>query len=183
MPDYSFGFNRSMYIKKLLLSAVFLLSSCVGPLTKNSASIIHVIDGDTVIVRVEGKKEKVRLIGIDAPEVRHNDKAGRDSRRSGIDLNKIFESGKAASNELRSILSKGDIVGITYDLEKRDRYGRLLAYLYFSNGTMINEEIVRRGFATPLTIAPNTRFAHKFRKAAEDARKNSRGLWRHKTKP
>ena len=65
---------------------------------------------------------------------------------------------------------------LTLDVEERDRYGRLLAYVY-AGSTVVNAELLREGYAVPLTVPPNVRFATRFRRLARDARRAGRGLW------
>ena len=74
-------------------------------------------------------------------------------------------------------LVEGKIVRLEYDVQTYDRFGRLLAYIYIDD-TMVNEELVRLGFAQPLTIPPDVKYAQRFRALAEEARRQRRGLWK-----
>ncbi len=65
-----------------------------------------------------------------------------------------------------------------FDVEKRDQYGRILAYVYLQDGRMLNEEIVKSGYANVMTIPPNVKHEDRFRKVYREARENRRGLWR-----
>jgi micrococcal nuclease len=67
---------------------------------------------------------------------------------------------------------------LNFDVEKRDKYGRLLAYVYLSNGKMLNEEIVKAGYANLMTIPPNVRYQERFLKDYREARENRKGLWK-----
>src|SRR5262245_11374581 len=111
------------------------------------ASVLHVDDGDTIDVRIDGRVERVRYIGIDAPEVAHEGTGAAPG-------------GEAAARVNRSLL-RGRHVRLELDQELRDRYGRLLAYVW-ADGTMVNLEMVRLGYARPLTIPPNIRYAQRF---------------------
>jgi len=71
-----------------------------------------------------------------------------------------------------------DRVGIELDVQARDKYGRLLAYVYLPNGKMLNEEIVKAGYANLMTIPPNVKHQETFLRAYREARENKRGLWR-----
>lgn len=138
-----------------------------------------VVDGDTVRVKIDGVGvESVRLIGIDTPESRDNKKARKDAERSGSDLNVILEQGKKATEHLRAILPKDTAVKLESDVQSHDRYGRRLAYIYLTDGTMLNEKMVRDGYANLMTYPPNVKHVEKFRAAHRDARENERGLFR-----
>jgi micrococcal nuclease len=140
--------------------------------------VLRVIDGDTIKMNIQGKPESVRLIGIDTPESKANAKAMRDSNRSGQDMAAIVSQGKEAAAYTRSRVKKGDTVRIETDVQQRDKYRRILAYVWLSDGTMLNEAIVRAGYAQPATFPPNVRYQDLFLEAARDARRNGRGLWR-----
>jgi len=124
-----------------LLFVLFFLSSV--PATEASTSektipaqVVSIIDGDTIIVRLQGHKEKVRLIWIDSPECRPNPKAKKDSIRTGDDLRTITEMGQRATGYVKSIIRPGDNVQIELDLGERDRYGRLLGYVWLATGIL-----------------------------------------------
>jgi micrococcal nuclease len=128
------------------------------------AHVVRVVDGDTILVRVAGAKERVRLIGIDTPET--------------VKPNTPVQCfGRAASAAAHRMLDGRD-VRLVGDVEARDRYGRLLAYVYREPDRLfINAELARRGFARQLTIPPNVRFAERFRALVAQARRAQRGLW------
>jgi micrococcal nuclease len=147
-----------------LLSLVVVLSACGGsPLPSSpegtAARVDHVVDGDTVWLTDVGK---VRLVGIDTPEVH-----GRDE---------CF--GREASAYAKRVLAPGRLVRYRLGVEERDRYGRALAYLYLEDGRLFNELLAERGYAQPLTIPPNDELAERFVAGARRAREARRGLWR-----
>jgi len=123
------------------------------------ATVTRNTDGDTLWLDAIGK---VRLIGIDTPEV-----FGRTQ---------CF--GRAASAFTKRVLPPGTPVRYRLGIDPRDRYGRALAYIYLQDGRMFNEILVERGYATPLTIPPNVDYADRFVAAARRARQAGRGLWR-----
>ena len=134
------------------------------------ARVLEVTDGDTVVVRLEGGRlERVRYIGIDTPE--------SDPRRP---LECFGLAAKAANERLVG----GQRVTLLVGAEPRDRYGRLLAYV-FSRGRqrgrgampMVNADLVRRGLARTLTIAPNDAMAPALRRLEAAAGRSGRGLW------
>lgn len=158
------------------MASTLLFSSC-----RHDPEIItiqKVIDGDTLKVRFKGKTEKIRLIGIDTPEMQVNDKAQRDARRSKTDISTLLKQGKASRRFVRTMIKRGDRIIVVFDVQKRDRYGRLLGYVYLSDGRMLNEEIIRAGYASLLSIPPNIKYQKRFQRVYMEARKNKRGLWK-----
>jgi micrococcal nuclease len=128
--------------------------------------VTRVVDGDTVIARIDGRTHTVRLIGIDTPET--------------VDERKPVQCfGPEASAQTKAALPAGTPVRLELDAEARDRYGRLLAYVYrASDGWFVNLELARGGFAVPLPIAPNTAHAAAIDAASAAARAEPAGLWR-----
>jgi len=163
----------------------FLLFLALPLAAADQAVVKHIADGDTIVVqsgaatfrRAQCIALTVRLIGIDTPECKPNSKAFRDSERSGADVTTIVSQGKQASAFLKSILRKGNRVSLDYDVEKHDKYGRTLAYVYLSDGRLLNEVIIGSGYASPMTIPPNVKHQERFLKAYKDARENVLGLW------
>jgi micrococcal nuclease len=124
----------------------------------------RVVDGDTVIVRLAGRDERVRYIGMDTPE----------SVKPGTPVQCYAE---AAARENRRLVD-GRRVRLVPDAESHDRYGRLLAYVYREpDGLFVNAELVRRGYARVLTIPPNVAHERQFVRLARRARTAGRGLW------
>jgi micrococcal nuclease len=137
----------------------------------STAEVERVVDGDTVIVHIGGERERVRLIGIDTPEIAHEGSSDRPGNPA-----ECF--GDEAMRYTESLLPVGSEVRLERDVVPRDDYGRLLAYVYrLSDDLFVNMAIVRDGFAQPLTIPPNDTFASQFVEAARDAERESVGLW------
>ncbi len=137
-------------------------------------AVADVYDGDTIKL---ANGERVRFIGIDTPESGENKKILRDAQRSGRDVREIIKMGHVAAGYTKSLLEKRR-VRLEFDIERRDKYGRLLAYVYrVDDGLFINEVIIKNGYAYPMTIPPNIRYAGEFRKAFRQARKAGLGLW------
>lgn len=129
------------------------------PRDARQARVERVVDGDTVVLSGAGKS---RLIGIDTPEV-----YGREECW-----------GPEASDYTKEQLG-GQSVRYTVGREPRDRYGRLLVYLWLGDGRSFNALLAARGYATPLTIQPNSVYAKTFRRLAGAARRAELGLWGH----
>ncbi len=160
----------------LTLSILAFLSSPLH--AQQTTTVVRVVDGDTLKVRYWGKEESIRLIGIDTPESRANKKAKRDAKRSGQDIKTITSMGKRATEYVENLVKTGDLITIEFDAQQRDRYGRLLGYVYLSNGKMLNKEIVKAGYASVMTIPPNIKYQDRFLKAYKEATDNKRGLWK-----
>lgn len=134
--------------------------------TAPDAVVVAVIDGDTVDVNIAGRRERVRLIGIDTPETKKPNTA-------------IECWGPEATTRTSELLAPGTPVHLLRDAELRDDYGRLLAYVFrLPDDLFVNLTLAAEGFATPLKIAPNTLFAKDFAAASAAARSAGLGLWR-----
>jgi micrococcal nuclease len=126
----------------------------------NFVTVVSVSDGDTVSVILDKRREKVRLIGIDAPEL--------GQKPWGAEAKKYLET---------LLGSSGWKVELQFDVEKRDKYGRILAYLKTTDGKLINLLMVRNGYAMLFTIPPNVRYAAELRAAQREAREKRLGIW------
>ncbi|MFZ2386055.1 MAG: thermonuclease family protein [Candidatus Omnitrophota bacterium] len=141
----------------------------------DSILVKRAVDGDTVLLE---NGDRVRLIGIDTPECHESQKLYRDSRRTKQDVSTIKEMGKKAAAFTKKLV-EGKKVRLEFDVERKDKYGRLLAYLYLPDGTFVNAEIVANGFASLMTIPPNVKYSEQLRACYKDARENRRGLWKN----
>ena len=137
-------------------------SKDVEPLATTRAEVLRVIDGDTIEVALDGSSEDVRYIGIDTPESVAPDQPVE-----------CYGKRASAANER---LVDGATARLVIGAEPRDRYDRLLAYVYVGD-TLVNAELVRRGFARALTIEPNTDRAALFGRLERRAAGSGRGLW------
>lgn len=137
------------------------------------ARVVKVYDGDTIRI---SSGEKVRLIGIDTPEIHTSSKLYRDAERTGRKAEDIRRMG-ALSYEYAQRLLENRSVSLQFDAQRQDKYGRLLAYVYLDDGTFVNREIIRNGYAYPMSIPPNTRHAAEFKSLFEEARGKRVGLW------
>jgi len=152
-----------------------LKPSCPEPAPRTTPlSVQRIVDGDTLAL---SDGSKVRLIGIDTPEYHYSRKLLKDSRRSGKDISTIRKMGERA-REFTKGLCMGKNVSLEYDVEKHDRYGRVLAYLYLDDGRLVNAEIMKAGYAQTMTIPPNVKYADLFLKLEREARREGRGLWK-----
>ena len=149
-----------------LAVAAVVLRPWEGKLEEGPASAVtrvsRVVDGDTIEVRIGGRSEDVRLIGVDTPETVKPDTP-------------VQCFGERASHFTKRRLT-GKQVRLVFGVERRDVYGRLLAYVYL-HGRFFNPILVHRGLARSLTIPPNDRFAPRFRRLELVAARAGRGLW------
>jgi micrococcal nuclease len=148
--------------------AAFALHRFGGPASpggRASGTVTRVVDGDTVHVRIDGDDQAVRYIGVDTPET--------------VKPNTPVQCFGKAASAYNHRLIEGQPVRLRFDAERRDRYGRLLAYVYRArDGLFVNAALVRGGYATTLTIPPNTAHAAQFAGLERHARERRRGLWR-----
>ncbi|WP_456401063.1 thermonuclease family protein [Persephonella sp.] len=193
--------NTVMMVKSVFIFILIFISVSYGENNwkpkKNfvKAKVVRVVDGDTVVVSIpsvklnnrytlKNVKFTVRLIGIDTPESKANRRAKIQSEKSNEDIKEIIKLGKEAKKFTENLLRKKGYkrkyktVYLEFDVEPQDRYGRLLAYIWLPDGTMLNEKIICSGYAYPLTIPPNVKYKDRFLKCFREARENERGLWK-----
>jgi micrococcal nuclease len=163
---------RALVVLLALASLLAVVSPSLGPFPSPAppeelgGTVVRTVDGDTIYVRLAGGVEKVRYIGIDTPEVHHPTRGE--------------EPGGRAATEVNRRLLGHEPVRLETDVQLRDRYGRLLAYVWVrrpEGEVMVNAELVRLGYAAVMTVPPNVRHAELFRKLAAEAREQHRGLW------
>lgn len=126
------------------------------------AYVTRVVDGDTVEVQLDGEEEDVRYIGVDTPET--------------VKPEEPVECFGPQASDFNHRLVERQRVRLVFDEERRDVYGRLLAYVYLED-RFVNAELVRRGLARTLTIPPNDRFAGRLKRLEIAAARSGRGLW------
>jgi micrococcal nuclease len=138
-------------------------------------TVERVVDGDTFVLN---GGERLRLIGVDTPEVHESEKLRRDAERSGHDVGTIIALGKQASAFTKSLAPPGTQVRLEFDQQPRDRYGRLLAFVWLPDGRMLNETIVCEGYGNAYTRYPfKQEYMDRFRACEHSAREQGRGLW------
>lgn len=131
--------------------------------TRFDAQVVSVSDGDTIRVEFpNGKEETIRLLGVDTPETHHPTKP-------------VGCYGPEAENFTRQSLD-GKKIELEYDVDKIDKYGRTLAFVYL-NGDRFNDMLVKDGFARVLTIAPNAKYSRELTQLQIKAQQNNLGLW------
>lgn len=153
--------RRALLIAGGALFAFSVAADCPLPHVDEQAVVAYVYDGDTVRLH-DGRR--IRLLGVNAPEVAHEERPGQ-------------AYGEEATRELRRLLPEGTAVRLSYDSERRDKYGRELAHLARSDGTNVQAALLARGAALVLVIPPNVALADCYARIEAAARHAARGLW------
>jgi len=122
-----------------------------------TARVVQVLDGDTISISIEGQTYRLRYIGIDTPE-------------DGAPFS-------TEATELNRKLVEGQQVTLEKDVSETDRYGRLLRYVYLADGTLVNAELVRLGFARAVAYPPDTRYQQLFLEKQQEAQQGQLGIW------
>jgi len=130
------------------------------PRPRPQATVVELVDGDTLVLDIDGSEARVRLIGIDAPEA---------------DLDQCFAA--AATAFVTAVASPGAILEVERDVTDRDAFGRLLRYGYLPDGSMLNVQLVRGGFARVTHQPPDDKYIERLREAEDDAQRDGVGLW------
>lgn len=134
-------------------------------------TVVRVVDGDTYVVNLDGNETKVRLIGVDTPESvasqEYLDRTGKENT----------EFGKDVSSYMKDMLSEGSTLYLEFDVDKYDKYDRVLAYAYFEDGEMVQEHLLKKGFARVMTIEPNVAHSERFVELEQEAMNNGVGMW------
>ena len=148
-----------------VLAAVLLLlvTATIASAGTFEGTVVRIVDGDTIHVRIDNRIEKVRYIGVNTPEVHHPPKGEEPGGREAAEVNRSLVDARH--------------VRLETDVQTRDRYGRLLAYVWVGD-VMVNAELVRQGYAQVMTVPPNVRHQELFLKLQREAREAGRGLWR-----
>lgn len=175
-----------MYKRLLLLLVLFLVFSFVScSRESNVFKITHVVDGNSMVL---DNGERIRLIGVDTPEeyivskLEEHDFFARAKEKDAKRFDKIKEDIKSMAikaNEFSKGLCEDKIIRVEYDRTKRDRYGRLFAYIYLPNGKLLNEEIILQGYGFYGDKYPfKQELMDRFKEAQSKAKSEQRGLWR-----
>jgi len=160
--------RSSQLLLLFLFTYALLISGCSNDSrdpSPNSATVKHVVDGDTIDIAIGGNTERVRLIGVNTPETKHPTK--------GVEC-----FGPEASAYTEKLLPVGTKLRVERDIEARDKYGRLLLYVYIANSNVfVNLDLVLKGYARPMVFEPNTSHKADFAQAATQAELRNVGLW------
>lgn len=167
-------------MRRIIVAAFLFVCLCLDSSYSQTpfyCTVTKIVDGDTVYCTNEDDIQKVRLIGIDAPESIINTKAYKDSKRTGQTIEAIKKMGEKSKEFVISRVPIGTRVKLEFDIQAKDRYKRTLAYIYLPDGTMLNNLIVEEGYAQVATYPPNARYQEIFLKSQREAREYRKGLW------
>jgi len=152
--------RRNKLDKGSILLVLIILLFFTPALAEDLLRVKRVIDGDTLLLT---NGERVRLIGVDTPETKHPQKTVQHFGKEAYLFTKTMVEGKE--------------VRLEFDWQRRDKYGRLLAYVYLTDGTFLNAEIIIQGYGFAYTRFP-FKYLEEFRKYEKEARENGKGLWK-----
>jgi micrococcal nuclease len=161
--------TAAMYIMVALLSGIGLEAVTD---VKEPARIMRIINGDTLTILYHGKWEEIKLIGLDMAETTLNDRVYEKALKNSTTPAAIINRGLADREFVKKYLQYGSQIWIEFDTQKRDRFSRLLGYVYLTDGRMLNEVILRAGLSEPLLIPPNLKYQHRFQDLALLAQKD-----------
>ena len=147
---------------RLLAALILLATAAAAAAPPLAGPVVRVVDGDTIRVRIGGRIERVRYIGINTPELHHPRRGAEPGGREAARMNRELLGDRPVRLEL--------------DVQSHDRYGRLLAYVWVGD-RMVNAELVRLGYAQVMTVPPNIRYRAVFFALEREARAAGRGLW------
>lgn len=186
---------RVIGVALIIIGAIIFISLGLSVLVKGNERVISstpaihptegkyyrvtwVIDGDTIVIKVGGKSTKVRLIGVDTPEIVESDKLTYTSRKSGKSVEAIQKRGFQA-RDFAIKLVKGKLVRVEFESGKisLDKYNRLLAYVFRKDGTFLNAELIRQGYGRVYRGYP-FKYAAEFYKLEREARAKKLQIWK-----
>lgn len=152
--------------------ALLLGSGCSAavPVQREPARVVRVISADTLTILYRGKWEEIKLIGPEAPPTALNDRTYEEALKSSSTPDEVIRRGLQASEFVKGLLRYGSQVWIEFDVQKRDRYSRLLGYVYLADGRMLNEVILSQGLADLFLAPPNLRYSQRFQEILRRAR-------------
>jgi micrococcal nuclease len=161
--------TAAMFLMVALLSGIGLEAVTTY---KEPARIMRIINGDTLTILYHGKWEEIKLIGLDMPETTLNDRVYEKALKNSTTPAAIINRGLAGREFVKKFLQYGSQIWIEFDTQKRDRFSRLLGYVYLTDGRMLNEIILRAGLSEPLLIPPNLKYQQHFQDLALLAQKD-----------
>ncbi|MBE7548552.1 MAG: thermonuclease family protein [Candidatus Kuenenia stuttgartiensis] len=170
-------FKMKLSPKVIVLFFLFNVVFLPHLFARDKAIVLSVIDSDTLRVRYKSNEERFKLVGITTPDTKLNSAVLDNAEKYEKDVNDILLIGKRTLEFTKSLVKPNDKVSIEFDIQFLDKDGRYLGYVYLEDGRMLNEEIIKAGFASPSAERLNVKYKKKFQKAFADARENRKGLW------
>lgn len=153
-----------MVKKTSILILLFILTACSAS-SGDEVTFVRTVDGDTLIANVDGKEEYVRLLLVDTPETKHPDK-------------EVQPFGPEANELIDNTFTRSKPIELEFGTEKRDKYDRLLAYVYTEDGQMVNKLLLKKGLARVAYVYPsNDKYVDDFREIEQKAKEKEIGVW------
>lgn len=170
---------RKFWFFQFAIAAVLLFPfSLDSSWADDRATVIRVVDGDTLDVLVNGYKKRIRLIGVDTSEMHESDKLIRDAARSRCTEAELQELGAQATQFVSRLLSPDDSVRLEYGRRRYDDYQRLLAFVWLPDGRLLNELLLCEGYARALLhYVFRSNYRTRFQQCEQEAQAESKGLW------
>lgn len=150
---------------------ILLLFALMSFSFATEAIVIHVTDGDTLHVKMNGKEEKIRILYIDTPEKYDGAKLEKDAKKAGISADKEQELGKLSSGYAAKFFHQGDKVNVNSD--KKDQYGRMLGTVS-KNGVDYSTQIIKDGYSC---IYKKAKYPKELDNVLQEAKESKKGLW------
>ncbi|RDH85437.1 MAG: hypothetical protein DIZ78_10855 [endosymbiont of Escarpia spicata] len=164
--------------KFVLLLGAGCLSMTAAAAEDQRYKLQKIEDGDTLVVELTSGTERIQLAGIDAPEDTPNPKLQRDAQRTGLSEDVLLSIGDASTSHLKSLVSPGQQVLLSGNLNRRDKYGRISLVVLDDQGNSLNEKMVADGYAVVLNRYPlDSAYRDRLKKMEGEAFDQKRGLW------
>lgn len=165
-------------LPRLLIGVLLTLLPLDTVRADDEATVVKVVDGDTLDVLVKGRKKRVRLIGVDTAELHESDKLIRDAKRSECSASDLQGLGAEATRFVLRVLTPGDSVRLEYGPQRTDDYQRTLAFVWLPDGRLLNELLICEGYAQArLHYAFRSNYRTRFQQCSQQAQAASKGLW------
>jgi len=167
----------------IMATLLFASAFASVPVLKEPARVMRIINGDTLTVLYQGKWEEIKLLGLDMPETTLTDRVYEKALKNSTTPAIIINRGLVGREFVKKYMQYGSQIWIEFDVQKRDRFSRLLGYVYLADGRMLNEIILRAGLSEALLIAPNLKYQQRFQELARLAQKDRFKSKRGKSDP
>jgi micrococcal nuclease len=169
---------RLLCLVRVVVALLLIFLPLEAARADDEATVVKVVDGDTLDVLVEGRKKRVRLIGIDTSELHESDKLIRDASRSECSASDLQGLGADAARFVQRVLSPGDAIRLEYGQQRQDDYERTLAFVWLSDGRLLNELLVCEGYAQArLHYVTRADYRTRFQQCSRQAQAANKGLW------
>jgi micrococcal nuclease len=169
---------KSWFLQFGIVVVLFFSFPLDGAWAEDRATVVKVVDGDTLDVLIDGRTRRIRLIGVDTSELHESDKLIRDAKRSSCTEADLQELGAEATQFVSRVLAPGDPVRLEYGPRRFDDYKRVLAFVWLADGRLLNELLLCEGYAQArLHYVFRSDYRARFQQCGQQAQAASKGLW------